>query len=245
MNTKSPSLLLSCLVVMLILSSQPGTASAAVTLVNATATIQQADAGNSYLISRSIDGDTTSSTLGWAVYPGMGSNQSAVFQTASTVTGTDWTFQLYFSHFATGHKIQQFRISVTEDLNPTISSGATWTALDPTAVAVSWGGGSASYVINGDDSIRVSGIVEPSGAYPASYAVTASSLTSMSVTGLRLEVFTFDDNGAGGPTLGFQSGGNNGNFVLTEFVASPEPSRALLALAGLCGLLLRRHRGRF
>lgn len=239
---KKPSLIPLLAGLVLPLAALCPQARAAITLVNATATVEQSDVGNPYLISRAIDGDTTSSTQGWAVFPGRTSNQSAVFQTASTVVGSDWAFDLFFSHFATGHKIQQFRISATEDANPTVSSGATWTILDPTSVVTNWGGGATSYVINGDDSVRVSGIVESGGAFAADYSVRASSLSSMNVTGFRLEVLTFDDNGAGGATLGFQSGGNNGNFVLTEFMASPEPSRAVLLLAGLGVLIVRRRR---
>lgn len=240
MKKPSPASLFAGLLMALALPSER--ADGAITLVNATATIEQADVGDPFLVSRAIDGDTTSSTQGWAVFPGRTSNQTSVFQTSSTVVGSDWTFELFFSHFATGHKIQQFRISVTEDLNPTVSSGATWTTLDPISVATDWGGGVTSYLINGDDSIRVSGIVESGGAFPADYTVQASSVSSMNVTGFRLEVFPFDDNGAGGSTLGFQSGGNNGNFVLTEFTATPEPSRALLLVTGLGALIVRRRR---
>jgi hypothetical protein len=223
-------------------------ADAAITLVNATATTEQPGETfpneNAYVISRAIDGDTTSNVFGWALYPNIGSAQSAVFQTSGTVVGNDWNFQMFFSHFATGHKIQQFRISATEDANPTVSSGATWTTLDPTAVTVNWGGGTPSYVINGDDSVRVSGILEPSSSFLADYAIRASSAASMNVTGFRMEVFPYDDDGNSFATVGFQSGGNNGNIALTEFtaVAAPEPTRALLTALGFVGLILRRRR---
>ncbi len=240
---KTPFFLPLCAGFLLSLAVLSQTANAAITLMNATATIEQSEAGNPYLISRAIDGDTTSNTQGWAVYPGQGSAQSAVFQTSSPVLGSDWNFQMYFSHFATGHKIQQFRISATEDANPTVSSGATWTTLDPTAFSATWGGGTPSYVINGDGSVRVSGIVEPSGAFPAIYNIAASSASVMNVTGLRLELLPFDDDGNSSATIGFESGGNNGNIVLTEFIATPEPSRALLAALGFACLILRRRRG--
>lgn len=217
----------------------------AITLVNATATVEQADAGNSYLISRAIDGNTSSGTQGWATFPGQGTAQTAVFQTSALNSDAAWDFDLFFSHFATGHKIQQFRISATTSLSPTTTSGATWTELTPSLVSGTWGGGPVTYSVTGN-TVRFSGVNEPGNgsAYVARWTMTALNPSLTNVTGFRLEVFPFDDNGAGGPTLGFQTGSNNGNIVLTEFTATtvPEPSRALLVGTGLIGLIFRRRR---
>lgn len=220
-------------------------APAAITLMNATATIEQSDAGNSYLISRAIDGNTSSGTQGWATFPGQGAAQTAVFQTSALNNDAAWDFDLFFSHFATGHKIQQFRISATTSVSPTTTSGATWTELTPFLVSGTWGGGPVTYSVTGN-TVRFSGVNEPGNgpAYLAQWTVTALNPSLTNVTGFRLEVFPFDDNGAGGPTLGFQTGSNNGNIVLTEFTATtvPEPSRSLLVGAGLVGLIFRRRR---
>lgn len=226
----------------------PTSSPALVTLQNATATINQ-DLGNHH-IANAIDGDTLNNTLCWGTYPGMGSTQSAVFQTTAANNDAGWFFDLYFSHFAGGHKIQQFKLYATTDSAPTTASGATWTQLTPTFADGTWDTGPVTNAILGDNSVRYSGIIE-TGNFSlgnARWTVEASNPGLVNVTGFRLEAIPYDDDGNSFSSLGFQkvnSGlANNGNIALTEFTVTtaPEPSRAMLTLAGLILAGLRRRR---
>lgn len=224
------------------LSAVPVVSHAALTLQNASATFNQ-DLGNHH-ISNAIDGNTADNTLCWGTFGGHTSIQSAVFQLATVNNDAAWQFDLFFAHFATGHKLQHFRISATTSVAPTTSSGAVWTQLTPTFADSIWAGGATTETIFGDNTVRVAGVSESGGAFNAQWTVTASNPSLVNVTGFRLEAFPFDDNGAGGATLGFQAGANNGNIALTEFTATavPEPTAALLGLAGLAGFAARRRR---
>ncbi|MCL4205693.1 MAG: VCBS repeat-containing protein, partial [Pirellulaceae bacterium] len=192
-------------------------------LVNATATFEQTNYGDVNRIATSIDGFYDGSN-GWALYPQQGSAQTAVFQTSTPITGmSEFVCDQYFYQFSAGHKIQKFRLSVTGDPNPTVSSGATWTQLAPSEVTAWWAAGTLTAAVHADNTVLVSGLSETPGGQQARWTVRAPNILP-SVTGFRLEVFPVDDDGNGYATVGFQAGGNNGNIVLTEFTATGIPT---------------------
>jgi VCBS repeat-containing protein len=171
-----------------------------VTLANPTDTFDQ---GAPFTPANSINGVVTENA-GWAIFGQQTQNQTAVFQAASTVNPGPIGIEMYFDSPNSAHKIQNFRISVTNSPNPTVSSGAVWTELTPTLVTTS--SPTSDATLQASNRVQITGDV----AVPDIYFFSANNpLTG--VTGIRLEAFAV--NG----TVGFNSGGGNGNIVLTEF----------------------------
>jgi len=239
-----------------LVASPPVSHASFVGLTNATASFEQTvgtiNSTDDYRIWKSIDG-LYGNDEGWALYPDVSSNQTAVFQTLNPgAAGSEWIFDMYFDHSSAGHKIQKFRLSVTTSSNPTVDSGATWTFLHPSEVSTYWGGDSLTATINLDDTVLVSGLDETSTVQNARWTVHARN-TLTGITGFRLEVFPVDNDGDGLATVGWAQGcnschsspGQEGNIVLTEFTvtAVPLPSTLSLVLAG-AGLLWARRRRR-
>ncbi len=192
-----------------------------IALANASVTFEQ---GAPFVIANSINGVDTENA-GWAIFGQQTQNQTAVFQTASPVELGPISLQMFFNSPNAAHKIQNFRLSVTNSPNPTVNSGATWVELAPTAFATSSPG--SDLVLQANNRLQVTGSV----AVPDSYLVTA--LNSLAgVTGIRLEAFTV------GGTVGFNSGGGNGNIVMTEFRARTGVTTSEDAAFNGSGLLL-------
>jgi hypothetical protein len=134
--------------------------------------------------------------------------------------------------------MQRFRLSYTTDPDPTTTSGANWTVIDPTFVDTS----------RADTSIMelAGNIMEISGsAIPDHISIVAEGVDTNGITGFRLEALL----GLNG-LVGFNTGaGGNGNIVLSEFqvfaTAIPEPaSIAVWSVLGVAGLGFAVYRRR-
>lgn len=218
----------------------------AVGLQNATATFSQS-AFADFSVAKVIDGNTVDD-LGWAIFGGVGSAQTAVFETQLDVGFTGGSlieFTLATLHSNPGHNLGHFRLSVTTDDRSTFADGlatggdvvANWTLLDP---ATASSGNGQTLTEQADFSILASGL------NPSTDTVTVTALTLLTgITGVRLEMFTDASLPANGP--GRHS---NGNFVLSEMTVAitpaPVPETATTAacvlLAGVVGLQWRRSR---
>jgi len=213
-----------------------GAQAASVALSNASATFSQAD----FNVAAAIDGSKINNT-GWAIDPNEVA-QSAVFQVAGDsigfAEGTALTFtlsQLFPS--PDKHTIGKFKLSVTDDANPSVGSGATWAKLSN--VAFSANPAEAAISIAADGTILLDGLNRPSTS-----VYTVQGITSLSsITGFRLDVLedtSLPHDGPGRQPV-------NGNFVLTEFevdaVIVPLPSAACVGL-GLLGALGLGRRSR-
>jgi hypothetical protein len=239
-------------------------------LANPTATFEQAvpASGNpKYSVTRAIDGASgigdswepsghaVGGGTGWAIAPdggGAATSQTAVFQTyertAGLGGGTEFTFKLDFSGAFADHLMNNFRLSVTTEADPTVSSGATWTSLNPFSLEVfEITGSGGSRLVSGTASALMTlsadgnNVISASGTTLdfARYVIKAnSSLTD--ITGFRLET------GVGGTAPGLSS---LNNFLLTDFNVTqqlvPEPSTAfLLGVGGWMAWRVRRGAGR-
>jgi hypothetical protein len=189
MSAKSLSLLL--------LSA--GTASAAqIALSGAVTTFDQ---GSPYNIAAAINGSTTDG-LGWGVFGGQTTAQTAVFTAAAPVTTGEIGFSLPW-FFGSNHIGQSFRISTTTD--PTPSAGGAWTPIAPNLFRASGGGVLSS---GGGGLLNLTTLPST----PTTSFLVTSTGAFTGVTGFRLEMFT-----GGNGQLGASA---NGNFVLTEFQAN-------------------------
>ncbi len=214
-------------------------------LQNATATFSQ----SGYDVGQAIDG-TTADDRGWAILPGEGSAQTAVFETQSDIgfaggSALTFTFESLYL-IPPGHNLGRFRLSITTDDRSTFADGlatggdvtANWITLDP---ATFFSVNGQTLAKQGDNSLLASGL------NPATDTLTVTAPTSLTgITGLRLEMI---------PDASLPAGGSgrfgNGNFVLSELTVSitavPEPEFiAGLSAAGLLGwaLLARRRSNR-
>lgn len=204
---------------------------APVALQNATATLSQ----GGFPIGATIDGSYSGGVNGWAIGDGM-VYQVAVWETVTNLTSSKLILDMYQLYTnLTGHMIGCFRWSVTTADRSTFADGlenggdvdTTWTVLTNAQVT----GPSGTIFTNlADNSVLVSGTNTGTGVYSVLYN---TSLTN--VTGLRLEVIENASLPGSGP--GRYS---NGNFVLTEVVAStgvvPEPSTLALLSMSILGL---------
>src|SRR6478609_8422989 len=111
-----------------------GSASAAqISFSNAVTTFDQ---GSPYNIAAAING-STSDGLGWGVFGGQTTAQTAVFTATAPVTAGEIGFSLPWL-FGGAHYGQSFRISTTTDAAP--SAGGTWTPISPSVFRASGGG---------------------------------------------------------------------------------------------------------
>jgi len=146
-------------------------------------------------------------------------NQTAVWETTTNVTGNGLTFTMYFNHLNPGHLLGRFRFSVTTDDRTTFADGldtggdveANWTVLTHPTVS---GPEGMTFTTLADHSILVGGAIPAQGIYTVIYETPVSG-----VTGVRLEVLEH-------PSLPFNGPGlfpRNGNFILTEMTLDATP----------------------
>lgn len=205
---------------------------------NATATFSQTFTGN-FFASHMIDGSVTANAGdGWAIYNnGQTNAQTAALETVSDLTAPAIKLDM-FQVYHDRHTLGRFRFSVTADDRSTFCDGlqtggdvtANWTVITPSSLIVPAG---VTYSVLGDGSVLIAGANPIDAVYSGLF-----DLPFGNITGLRLEAIKDDSFGNGGP--GRQG---NGNFVLTELVASAVPSpsgAAVLLLGGLVGSRRRR-----
>ena len=159
---------------------------------------------------------------GWAAYIGPAGPggqfeaQSAVMTLASPITVPQLVVRMDQS-LGGNHYFQKFRLAYTTDAVPGFAG--TWTELVPAELSAT---GGLSLQNAGSNMVETTG--------GTSAGITTFVVTSVGpftgVTGLRLELFPVDYNGADGlpATLGHAS---NGNFALSFFTVSDELNVAL------------------
>mgnify|MGYP000844812675 CR=1 FL=1 len=206
---------------------------------NGTATYSQTFDGG-YPPSETIDGIFTAGN-GWAIFNQAGgtSAQTIVWETTTDLTAAGLSFDMFFNH-GSQHLLGRFRFSVTTDDRSLFADGlgeggdvtANWTVMTPASVTATTG---LTSTILGDGSVRMGGTVPAVGSYTVNFFENF-----VGVTGVRLEAM----EDALLPTSGPGLQPSNGNFVLTEIVATsnPVPEPATLAILGLGALFLRRRR---
>ena len=223
------------------LGTAPARAASYVPLTGATETYSPS---SSLDAASSIDNVFSASSRGWAISNQTGVDQTAVFQVDGAPLHTAALEILTFvleSNDPSGaaqHILGKFRISATGDPDPTVTSGATWTVLEPISAFAA----ANSLTINGDQSIIAGTTIIPG---IDTYTIEVEIPTSLShITGFRLEALADVALPSGGPGLA-----SNGNFVLSHFAVLtrvPEPSTLALAGLGLAaiGLVTTRRRRR-
>lgn len=218
-----------------------------VPLQNATATFEQTNNDPANRAAKSIDG-LYDAGYGWGLYPQQTSQQAAVFQTVTPQTdGHTWQFDLHFTAWPQGHKIQKFRMSVTTAANPSVSTpAASWTELTPLDVDAYWALGAVTSTIHPDKSVQISGVNETSTTMGSAQWSMIATSSVLGATGFRLEVFPVDDDNNGSATVGYGANSSNGNIVLTEFVvqAVPEPSTLMLSVLSVLAMIAATRRRR-
>jgi len=231
------------IVAVLLLASLPGPASAGeVQLHNAWADFEQVygtQGDGPYTAASAIDEYFTPSSPGWAIYPEVGVDHFATFQTVVPIAfpdQTDLTFtmqQYHASMFPISPRrlLGRFRISVTSDLAP-FDAGTMWTTLTPTKFTSADG---MTGDILGDGSI----FIDPGQPIPTGDTYTVAATTSGLITGFRLEVLADSRLPQHGPGLA-----DDGNFALTQFTVDAVPEPATLSLLALGGLAVLRRRRR-
>jgi len=184
------------------------------------------------------------SSRGWAISEHTGIDQTAVFQVDGEALHTGALQSLAFilegndPGGAAKHILGKFRISVTDDPDPTVTSGATWIELVPIDAFAA----ANTLTINGDQSVIAGTTSIPD---IDTYTIEVEIPTGLThITGFRLEALADAALPNGGPGLA-----GNGNFVLSHFAvlaSVPEPSCAALAGLGLAaiGLVTTRRRRR-
>jgi hypothetical protein len=200
-------------------------------LQNATATFNQAN----FNVSEAIDGIVLEpGNNGWATFGATNVPQTAVFQVDKSIAVGDVLIQLDFASAIADHKLQQFRLSYTKDPNPTVTSGATWTTLDPSYIDTSRLDSTAIELAGNIVQITGNGVND-------FVSIFIDDLGVSGITGFRLEALP-GPNGQ----LGFTTTTGNGNFVLSEFqvfaTLIPEPaSVALWSILGMGFLVAAGH----
>lgn len=160
------------------------------------------DQGGAYTVGGTIDG-IVGGDNGWGVFGGQFTPQSAIFTTSAPVSSPQLAFEM-MQVFPDLHNINEFRISVTQDANPTDASA--WTPLNITNAAAA-----ADLFKMADGHVLARGITSAD-----NYQLRAASPFN-NIRGVRLETFPVDYNTTDGlgPSLGRSP---NGNYVLSEFV---------------------------
>lgn len=199
-------------------------------LQNATATTSQVF----FSVGKAIDG-TTADDRGWAIDPGEGAAQTAVFETQSDAGfagGSTLTFSFASLHtFTPSHNLGRFRLSLTTDDRSTFADGlesggdvtANWTVLHLASFSSANG---QTLTEQPDFSLLASG------TNPSTDTLTLTAPTSLTgITGIRLEMLPDASLPSNGPGRA-----PNGNFVVSELTVSitavPEPGD-YAAVAGL------------
>ena len=193
-----------------------------------------------------IDG-VTSGANGWAIYrnngqPDQTQSETALFTLAvpAGAGASAFTFTI-FQNYGAGansfHVLGDFSLAYTTAASPTLTSSATPMTIT-SAVATS----GATFSSSSTGQLLVGGTLPATDVY----TITASVNALAPITGIFLNVI--NDPASGLPTGGPGSQPSNGNFVLSEFVASvsavPEPGSPTLMLVGLGGVGLWATRSR-
>jgi hypothetical protein len=178
----------------------PQTHAAPVTFSFASATFDQNFAGG---VGAAADGDINSQ--GWAVFGGQNDPQSALFATNAPLTSPNLNFGLYFTSGFGAHTINDFRISATNDPNP--SAGSVWTQLPITGLSALFPGTALTNLV--DNHVRATGNTAGLDVYGGSAPAPFPN-----ITGFLLETFPVANSPGAIPTIGHAP---NGNFVLSEF----------------------------
>jgi hypothetical protein len=162
---------------------------APVGLQQATATISQTLSGD-FSVGKAING-TAADGLGWAIIPGTGLSQTAVFETTANVGssgGSVLTFTLNHAYSAWGeHTLGRFRLSLTTDDRSTFADGlpsggdvtANWTVLDPSVFVSAQG---ATMTEQPDHSILMSGVSPITDTYVVAAETTLTDVSAKSPT---------------------------------------------------------------
>lgn len=189
-------------VIYLAIDGSAGAYEGPVPLQNATAT----NAQSGWPISGTIDGNKGENQTGggWAFCVATGCGrvpEAGVWQTSEPLTADSFEFEMLFNWTAgsPGHKFTNFRLSYTTDPNPTVTSGASWTPLQPSVVEALY----ATLNVDGDR-VTASGDNRRGDIYKI---VTEG---AAGVTGFKLDALLGPDG-----AIGFLPG-SNGNVVLTE-----------------------------
>ena len=178
-----------------------------------------------FTVDKAIDGSFDTGN-GWAIYPQVGMDHVAVFETQSDTgfaLGSELTFTLSQMHVSPvgEHTLGRFRLSLTTDSRDEFADGlpsggdvsANWRVLRPLRF---WSRFTNDIVMTrmNDNSILVSGVNPVTNIYTVKVHTTLTN-----ITGFRIEALSDSSLPAQGPGRAF-----NGNFVLTEFQVSIEPS---------------------
>lgn len=191
---------------------------------------------------KSIDGVFDSTSRGWAISDALGSAQTAVFQVegpplhTAALQGLTFVVEGNDPNGAARHVLGKFRISATGDPDPTVTSGAAWTVLEPISAFAA----ANTLTINADRSIIAGTTGIPN---IDTYSIEVQIPAGLPyISGFRVEALRDVLLPGGGPGLA-----SNGNFVLSHFAvltSVPEPSTLVLGSLGLAcvGLAALRRR---
>ncbi len=198
-------------------AARPAEAAVAIPLSPTTAT-QSNVISETLSANASVAGNTIVGERGWAISGAVGTAPFAVFPTMSPYDSgplnTDYVFTLDFDDVPK-LILGKFQLEATSDANPTVSSGATWTALTPLSVASATG--SSLSIVDG----TVIKYTSDTAAIPDNdkYTIVVGDPGLSNITGFRVTTFNDVDlpGGSGGPGLS-----DNGNFVLSEINAQSQ-----------------------
>ena len=194
--------------------SPAGAATTTVTFQEGTATFSQDYPCCALPVDQAVDGyigvPVNGVLNGWAIHPGVGQDQIAVWETTSDVNASQLDFTLY-QYWGGTHNFGRFRLSYTTDDRSTFADGlnsggdvtANWTVLTGATIS---GTGGETFTVLGDNSILVSGNNPATTVYHVSFTGSFNG-----ITGIRLEALSDASLPFSGP--GRQA---NGNFTLTE-----------------------------
>jgi hypothetical protein len=181
-----------------------GVSLASAASINFNSVVGTFDQGGGYTVGQSING-TAQDGAGWGLFGGQTSNQTAVYTAAAPFSGTQLSVSIP-QFLGSNHYAQDFRISYTTDVTP--SMGGAWTTLNPSLARAA-----NALTLNS----LGSGHYGPSGAADggiSNFVLMANGAFS-NITGMRLELFnTFGNLGASA----------NGNLVVSELVVTTDNS---------------------
>ena len=179
-----------------------------------------------YAPSLLIDGNPTKS-IGWAIYPAVSSNQTALLTLSSPLAAgpQTLTFKMYFDDSPSAfHLLGDFSLGYTTATSPTLtSSETTFTSIISTS---SLNGSTLTYTASGE--------ILDTGNLPATdvYTIKVTEDSAAPITGIFINTIPNNDLPYGGSGRGW-----TGNFIETGFTASvgavPEPEEWAMMLLGL------------